>query len=82
MFTKLIADLQEGGIFVGQFFGVRDSWNLPQKNMTFFTKEEAEAQLSSLKILQLSEEEKDGLTAKGTTKHWHVFHIIAQKIDH
>lgn len=34
---------------------------------------------SYMEIIQLDEEEKDGKTALGTTKHWHLFHIIDKK---
>jgi hypothetical protein len=26
------------------------------------------------------EEERDGTTAMGTPKHWHIFHIVARRI--
>jgi hypothetical protein len=33
------------------------------------------------KRLRIQEEDEDGQTASGTPKHWHVFHIIAQRSD-
>ncbi|MDB5266579.1 MAG: class SAM-dependent methyltransferase [Parcubacteria group bacterium] len=76
---SIIKSLKPGGVFVGQFFGDRDEWNVEGRDMTFQTKEEAESLLQGLKIAEFSEEEKDGKTAAGETKHWHVFHFIAVK---
>jgi SAM-dependent methyltransferase len=80
VFTRIKRALNPGGIFVGQFFGVHDEWNTPENKMTFFTREQAEAELESLKIIEFREEDVDSHVADGTPKHWHVFHIIAQKV--
>ena len=77
--AKLISSLKVGGVFVGQFFGNRDGWNTPETNLAFQTREEAETLLRDLKIEGFTEEEKDGKTASGENKHWHVFHFIASK---
>lgn len=79
-FIKNIVDsLKHGGIFLGQFFGVQDSWNTPNTKLAFQTKEEAQELLTNLEILEFTEEEYDGKTANGDTKHWHVFHFIVKK---
>lgn len=79
VFAKIKESLISGGIFCGQCFGIRDEWSTNQK-MTFHTKEQVENLLSDMKIILLDEEEKDGKTANGTPKHWHVFHFIAKKL--
>lgn len=71
--------LKVGGIFVGQFFGVNDGWNTPDRNMAFQTKEEALELLKSFEILEFIEEDKEGSTAAGESKHWHIFHFISRK---
>ena len=78
VFARIKHALTTGGIFVGQFFGVNDEWNTPGNLMTFFTREQAEAELKDLRILEFREEDVDSHVADGTPKHWHVFHIIAQ----
>jgi len=87
-FIKSIrSSLKPGGIFVGQFLGVKDSWNekkkskIPKANSVFHTKKQALSLLSGMKILEFIEEDKDGKTALGIPKHWHVFYFIAQKIQ-
>ena len=48
-------------------------------NITFFTRQEAEALLASLDVEMFEEEEDDSFTPRGTQKHWHIFHIVARK---
>jgi len=79
VFARIKLALNAGGIFVGQFFGVNDEWNTLGNQMTFLTREQAEDELKGLKVLEFHEEDVDSHVADGTPKHWHVFHIIAQK---
>ncbi len=79
VFDRLKHALRPGGIFVGQFFGVHDEWNVPGREITFFTREQAEEMLRGLEVIELEEEDVDSVVADGSPKHWHVFHIIARK---
>ncbi len=79
VFSRIIQALRAQGIFVGQFFGEHDEWNTPGNQMTFLTREQAEERLKGLHVLEFEEEDIDSHVADGTPKHWHVFHIIAQK---
>lgn len=79
VFARLKAALKSGGIFVGQFFGVNDTWNTPETTMTFFTHQQAHTQLAGLEIVEFEEEDRDGTTARGDAKHWHVYHIVARQ---
>ncbi|MES3032148.1 MAG: class I SAM-dependent methyltransferase [Patescibacteria group bacterium] len=81
---RIINSLKPKGIFVGQFFGVNDSWNtegvpFPKYDYVFHTKRQVLKLLSPLKILELEEKEKDGKTIHGVPHHWHMFHFIARK---
>jgi hypothetical protein len=77
---KRISDsLNKDAIFTGQFFGVHDEWNVPERKMTFHTLEQAKEQLSGFEVLEFQEKENDGPTALGKMKHWHVFHFIVRK---
>src|SRR5689334_3062618 len=44
VFRAILRALRPDGIFTGQFFGVNDSWNVPDRQgpMTFVTREQAE----------------------------------------
>ena len=78
-FGRLVSALRPGGVCTAQLFGDRDSWNIPGDTRAFHTKEEAQALLEKLEVKEFEEEEKEGMTASGEQKHWHVFHFIAVK---
>ena len=78
LWNKIVNSISKDGYFVGNFFGINDSWaNRP--NMVFFTKEEVIKLFSSFEIINFKEVAKNGKTALGVEKHWHVFNVIAKK---
>lgn len=76
---KILHSLNPGGVFVGQLFGVNDSWNGENPDMTFHTRSEVESLFSALEIIKLEEQDGEGVLASGAKKHWHVFNIIARQ---
>jgi len=70
--------LPSGGRFSGQWYGPRDSW-AERPGMTFLSRDEALALLRGLDLEMFEEEESDGVTPRGNSKHWHIFHIVARK---
>lgn len=79
LMDNIIFSMKPGGIFTGQFFGKKDEWNVAGSGKTFHTLGEVKGFFERLKIIELIEEEKDRKTVDGNMKHWHVFHVIAQK---
>ena len=79
VWRRIYASLNRNGIFIGQFFGIRDEWYLAKINMTFHTREKIVKLLVGLEILEMVEEEKEGFLANGKPKHWHTFHVIARR---
>lgn len=80
VFSKMKDSIKKGGVFVGQLFGVNDDWNKSKTTKTtFHTKEEAQKLFNDMELLKFVEKDYDGTLADGTSKHWHTFHIIAQK---
>jgi tellurite methyltransferase len=77
--ARIKRSLKPGGIYTGQFFGIRDQWNVPETDMTFLTREQVDELLSNMRVIALEEEEHMGTTATGGAKYWHVFQVIAQK---
>ena len=51
---------------------------LLKKEIVFHTRKQVLNLLSSCKILEFAEEERDGETASGHKKHWHIFHFIVE----
>lgn len=78
VFASIKNSLKKEGIFIGQLFGDRDGWS-QDENMTFLTKEEVTNFIVDMETIKFSEEEKDGKTASGKNKHWHVFNLILRK---
>jgi SAM-dependent methyltransferase len=72
------ASLAPGGCFAAQFFGPEDSWaSIPGR--THHTREQVQQLLEGLTIHQFEESKKPGHDAEGNPKHWHVFHVVAQR---
>ena len=67
------------GYFVGNFFGINDSWNRAESNMTFLKKEQVLDLFDEFDVIKFNEIEKDGLTGLGNMKHLHIFNVIAKK---
>jgi SAM-dependent methyltransferase len=78
-FARLLHSVKPSGIFTGQLFGPNDSWNVENSGMSFHTRAEAEAFFRDFEIVHFEEEDHPGTTKLGEAKHWHIFHIIAQR---
>lgn len=79
LWNKIVKSISEDGYFVGNFFGLNDSWVNIKEQMVFLSKEEVLELLKPFDIIKFEEIEKDGKTALGTEKHWHIYEIIAKK---
>ena len=72
--------IRPGGRFAGQLFGIRDTW-ADEPDMTFHSTEQVNGLLEHrFDVETLHETEDDGEAFSGP-KHWHVFDIIARKLD-
>jgi trans-aconitate methyltransferase len=69
--------LQPEGLFVGQLFGVTDSW-AANPHVHAIDRGEVLRLLEGLTVVALEETEEDGRSTVGP-KHWHVFDIIARQ---
>lgn len=78
LWNKIVSGLTTGGRFSGQLFGERDSW-ATDSTINHHTILDIELLLQPFEIELLDEEERDGKTALGNEKHWHIFHIVARK---
>lgn len=80
LWSKITRAIIPGGRFSGQLFGIHDEM-ADREDMNFHTKEQVEGLFNNFTIEYFEEEDKDGPTASGRTKHWHVFHIVAKKYN-
>lgn len=70
--------IKSGGIFTGQFFGLKHQWaNDP--NIIFSTYEEVEEYFEGWIIHKLDEEIGNKKDANGRIGQWHIFNVIAEK---
>ncbi|MCF7453296.1 class I SAM-dependent methyltransferase [Vibrio sp. A1-1] len=81
VWTKIDSALQPGGIFCGDFLGVKDSWVASEMhpNITALTKKEVESLFVDYELISLNERDEDGTTVVGSLKHWHMFSVTARK---
>lgn len=80
IWSSIAKSLATDGVFVGQFLGLKDEWNDKKRDMTFHDITDVKDLFREMKILEFKEEEIDRKLASGANKHWHLFHVIAQKL--
>ena len=79
LWNKIKLSILDKGYFVGNFFGLNDSWNGVKTDMLFLSKEQVMLLFKDFEIVLFKEIEKEALTGLGKMKHWHIFDIIAKK---
>lgn len=77
VWSSIGASVQPGGLFVGHFFGPNDTW-ASTPDMTFLSRSQVESLLEEFEVVSLREQDEDGMAVDGP-KHWHLFHVIAQR---
>jgi SAM-dependent methyltransferase len=77
VWTRIVDSLRPGGRFAGQLFGAHDDW--AGTGVATHTREQVGELLQPFEIERLDEIDRDGQTATGRHKHWHVFHVVARK---
>jgi trans-aconitate methyltransferase len=81
LWATIVACIRPDGRFAGQLFGPRDSW-ADRPEMTFHSSQQVESMLAvSFDIEALEEIDEDGEAMSGP-KHWHVFDIMARRLDY
>lgn len=74
------ASLVKGGVFSGDFMGLRDSWASNYRTCTNPLSEQAVRDLFvDFELLEFKERDEQGMTAIGKSKHWHTCSVIAIK---
>ncbi len=78
LWRRIVGSLKPGGRFSGQLYGDRDGW-VGRPGMTHMSRAAAERLVSDLEVELFEEEETDSVTPRGKPKHWHIFHVVAQR---
>lgn len=72
--------LKYGGVICATLFGENDEWARTKSDkMNFCTKSEVMSILKDFDIKIFIEEEREGKTADGNDKYWHIFRFVAVK---
>lgn len=79
LWDKIKESISPNGYFVGNFFGVNDSWNGMKDQMVFLSNTQVKELFYDFDVVMFKEIEKDGLTGLGMMKHWHIFDVIAKR---
>lgn len=80
LWVRISTCIRPGGRFAGQLFGIRDTW-ADEPDMTFHSAEQVNHLLEhGFEVERMREIEEDGRAVSGP-KHWHIFEIIARKLD-
>lgn len=74
--NRLLGTVRPGGLAMGQLLGPNDDW--AGERITH-TPDQVESLLNGFDILYYEEADRDGETALGEAKHWHVHHWIARR---
>lgn len=77
LWQRIERALAGGGLFCGNLLGERDDWAGPE--VCTFTRTQLDALLAGWEVLHLEEIDRDGTTARGRTKHWHLYGLIARR---
>jgi len=80
LWNKIISSITIGGIFCGQLFGHDDGWS-SNESMTFHHRKSLDALFKNFRIHYLHEENSVSNTCSGEEKNWHVFNIVAVKLN-
>lgn len=82
LWQRIRSALLPGGVFAGQFFGVNDQWATEPGHHAevFLSRDEVEQLIDGLERLHFEEVERDGHTATGKPRYWHVFHMVLRQV--
>ncbi len=81
LWRRLVGALTPGGVFAGQFFGVNDQWAREPGHHAevFLSRAQVDELTNGLERLHFEEVERDGETATGKPRYWHVFHMVLRR---
>lgn len=83
LWRNLRAALAPGGVLAGQLFGPDDGFvhdgSFDPLELNVHTAAEVDALVAGLETIHREEVNRDGFTALGEAKHWHVHHLVVRR---
>lgn len=80
IWSNLEGSLVSGGVFAGDFLGIKDDWASEHVCPTIaFRKDQVMDLFNSFDIIEFFERDERGNTQIGKEKHWHIYSVLAIK---
>ncbi|WP_236207744.1 class I SAM-dependent methyltransferase [Pseudomonas tohonis] len=76
LWQRIDGALVGGGLFCGNLFGERDDWAGP--DLTILGEDEVRGLFNGWELLHFEVIDREGSTARGRTKRWHLFSVVAR----
>ncbi|MEW6459888.1 MULTISPECIES: trans-aconitate 2-methyltransferase [Pseudomonas] len=77
LWQRISHALKHDGLFCGNFFGPDDDW--ASADLSILDKQSVENLFAGWELLHFEEINRQGSTARGHTKHWHLFSVVARR---
>ncbi|WP_161864570.1 class I SAM-dependent methyltransferase [Pseudomonas yangonensis] len=77
VWQRICCALKRDGLFSGNFFGPNDDW--ASGDLSIFDRQSVENLFAGWELIHFEEIDRQGSTARGHTKHWHLFSVVAQR---
>ena len=74
---KVTESIKPGGLFAGQFLGVKDEWK--DQDHALVDASKLSQMLEPFELLHYEEVEQEGETVVRQPKYWHIFHVVARR---
>ncbi len=78
LWRNLNRKIERGGVFCGNFLGLRDSW-ANKRGLSSVSDKDLKQLFIDFDIKHISQREDDEPTLTGLAKHWHIYSVIARK---
>lgn len=78
--SNISSSIETGGVFAGDFMGLKDSWAHNHRSPTTpLSESEVKALFSGFEIVRFFERDEKAKTTLGRMKHWHTYSVVAVK---
>lgn len=78
--SRINSSIQAGGVFAGDFMGLKDTWADNYRSPTTpLSEPQVRALFSDFEIVSFFERDETAKTSLGRIKHWHTYSVVAMK---
>ena len=78
--SSIKSSIEVGGVFAGDFMGLKDSWAKSYRSPTSpLSESDVKVLFSDFEIVRFFERDEKAKTSLGRVKHWHTYSVVAMK---